>query len=228
MTTELAGRLVEVRKRLGLTQRELAERLGVSFRGLQDNESGKSVPGGQALAGYARLGIDLTWLLLGPAGPGGEEESRRSPVSLTKVPLAHFLPHEIEGPYILPFEERQTRSLLQVDVEWLQRLTGRRRLGQQDRVSLCTFEMSDMEMLLSVPANALVIFDAEQTEIRRGGLFVIRHGGQLSVRRLQVKHDGSIALVPDISRVLEEAVERSVAERIVVGLVVAVVSAVVA
>lgn len=58
-------RLKRAREVLRMNQAELATAIGASKRGLQDNEAGKSVPGGQALAGLASLGININWLLTG-------------------------------------------------------------------------------------------------------------------------------------------------------------------
>lgn len=54
------------RKSLGLTQDALANMAGAtSNRGLQDNEAGKSMPGGQMIRALARAGINANWLLTG-------------------------------------------------------------------------------------------------------------------------------------------------------------------
>ena len=43
----------------------MAQAAGIPFDTYQKYEGGSSMPGAQALAGLARLGIDLVWLLTG-------------------------------------------------------------------------------------------------------------------------------------------------------------------
>lgn len=58
-------RLKAARSALGLTQKEVAEQSGVSTRGYQGYEDGRSVPGGEAISGFVKLGINANWLLTG-------------------------------------------------------------------------------------------------------------------------------------------------------------------
>ncbi|MEW6514299.1 MAG: helix-turn-helix transcriptional regulator [Pseudomonadota bacterium] len=53
------------REHLGLSQQELADELGGSKRGIQDNEARNRVPGGEVIYGLVRLGINANWLLTG-------------------------------------------------------------------------------------------------------------------------------------------------------------------
>lgn len=56
-------RLRAARKALGHTQQALAAIAGVKLPTQKDYERGKSVPGGEALAGFARARINIHWLL---------------------------------------------------------------------------------------------------------------------------------------------------------------------
>lgn len=58
-------RLKAARAALGLSQKDIAAQSGVSTRGYQGYEDGRSVPGGEAIAGLVRLGINANWLLTG-------------------------------------------------------------------------------------------------------------------------------------------------------------------
>lgn len=58
-------RLKSVRKAINLSQDELASQSGVSYSVLQKYEIGRSVPGGEAIAGFVRCGINGNWLLTG-------------------------------------------------------------------------------------------------------------------------------------------------------------------
>lgn len=59
-------RIKAARKALGLTQDELSSAAGArSKSGLQDNEAGKNMPGGQMIGALVALGVNSNWLLTG-------------------------------------------------------------------------------------------------------------------------------------------------------------------
>lgn len=64
-SSDFSGRLKAARAALGLTQVQMAEQSGVSARGYQGYEDGRSVPGGEALSGMVRAGVNANWLLTG-------------------------------------------------------------------------------------------------------------------------------------------------------------------
>lgn len=61
----LRDRLRQTRKYLKLTQKAMAEKLGVSLRTLQRYEEGTVFPDAAALDRLASLGVDLHWLITG-------------------------------------------------------------------------------------------------------------------------------------------------------------------
>ncbi|THF60946.1 helix-turn-helix domain-containing protein [Pseudothauera rhizosphaerae] len=62
----IGERIKVARKAVGLTQDRLAALAGAtSKRGLQDNEAGKGMPGGQMIGAMVRAGINANWLLTG-------------------------------------------------------------------------------------------------------------------------------------------------------------------
>lgn len=62
---DIAERLKAARGVIGLKQDEMAAQSGVSYSVFQKYEMGRSVPGGEAIAGFVRLGINANWLLTG-------------------------------------------------------------------------------------------------------------------------------------------------------------------
>ncbi|MCW5650516.1 MAG: helix-turn-helix domain-containing protein [Ramlibacter sp.] len=73
-------RLQEERKRLGLTQEALAEKLGATKRSVINWEGGAALPGAEILARYALERADVIYILTGerdytPAPPLTAEES---------------------------------------------------------------------------------------------------------------------------------------------------------
>ena len=59
----IGARIKAVRKHLGVSQKDFATTLGVSWRGIQENENHDRVPGGKILSGLTALGINTHWLL---------------------------------------------------------------------------------------------------------------------------------------------------------------------
>lgn len=62
-------RLRECRRHLNLTQRDMAERIGVAFRSWQDYEAGRRKPGSQVIAALVNQGFNGTWLMSGQGEP---------------------------------------------------------------------------------------------------------------------------------------------------------------
>lgn len=62
---EISDRLKAFRAAIALKQEEMAAQSGVSYSVYQKYELGRSIPGGEAIAGFVRLGINANWLLTG-------------------------------------------------------------------------------------------------------------------------------------------------------------------
>lgn len=62
-TAKIGARIRLAREKIGLSQSELAERVGGSRRGIQNNEAGISAPNSALLVGLRRLGVNINWLL---------------------------------------------------------------------------------------------------------------------------------------------------------------------
>ncbi|WP_420996203.1 helix-turn-helix domain-containing protein [Cupriavidus sp. 30B13] len=75
---DVAARLKEARQFLGLSQQKLADKFGISKPGLQGNEAGKSMPGGDLLACYSSLGISVDWLLTGKGSMTFDDSGERA------------------------------------------------------------------------------------------------------------------------------------------------------
>lgn len=61
----IGKRMQAARLYFGLTQVEFAKQIGGSKPGIQDNESGKNMPGGKVISSLIRMGINANWLLVG-------------------------------------------------------------------------------------------------------------------------------------------------------------------
>ncbi len=92
----ISGRLKTARAALKLSQKEVAAQSGVSPRGYQGYEDGRSIPGGEAIAGLVRLGINANWLLTGE-GPMLLADLRASAGELDQARLLLALQAVDEG-----------------------------------------------------------------------------------------------------------------------------------
>jgi len=61
----IGDRLQRARNALGLTQQQLAEKLGAGLQTVQSWEAGRRLPRGEFASGYARLGVNLHWAMEG-------------------------------------------------------------------------------------------------------------------------------------------------------------------
>ncbi|HCT5600426.1 TPA: helix-turn-helix transcriptional regulator [Klebsiella oxytoca] len=66
MSSSIGERVVSIRKKADLNQRDFAARLGISNGGISQIENGKAMPGGDFLLRiHQEFGVDITWLLTG-------------------------------------------------------------------------------------------------------------------------------------------------------------------
>lgn len=75
MVSMLTERLKDLRLQLKLSQKEMAERLGVGFRSWQDYESGRRVPGSAVIEALCAMGVNANWLLAGSGKAFGRTEA---------------------------------------------------------------------------------------------------------------------------------------------------------
>ncbi|WP_273792410.1 helix-turn-helix domain-containing protein [Brucella anthropi] len=83
----IGKRVLEVRDRLGLSQRDAAHRLGVSLRSWQGMERGENIPNGETLLKFQSLGFNAGWILTGLGSPNLEQP--------TCLDAAHIKPARI-------------------------------------------------------------------------------------------------------------------------------------
>jgi len=61
----LSKRIQQVRTALKMNQIDMAALVGAKYRSYQANERGEAIPGGLVLTGYAKIGVNVNWLLTG-------------------------------------------------------------------------------------------------------------------------------------------------------------------
>lgn len=191
----LAERLREARHRLGLTQADLAERLGIPYRTLQDGERGLSLPGAKILEAYARENVDINWLLTGIAvrTDGGRPSRMEAPTLFDRpsVPIKgrRFRIRSrklVRIPHIDPFDPdsfdpKTADSVLTIDASRLVAYNIDYALLGREDAELATTTVIDERTSNGLKKGTLVLFDTSMRGELPPGRLIVRERGSLTV-----------------------------------------------
>lgn len=205
---EIGKRIRAARKALKLTQDAFARLANAtSNRGIQDNEAGKSMPGGQILGALARLGINTNWILTGTGemltsslnenyeNEGGTtnfvacEEHAKYQVGFVAVPLYNDI-HAAAGHGAL-VEHEQADDALMFKEDWL-----RFELGAKAS-DLCLIRVSGDSMEPTLRGGDVILVNQQITRPDREGIYILRMGEMLLVKRLQAVPGGNLRVISD-------------------------------
>lgn len=187
----LALRLREARHQLGVTQADLAKNTGIPYRTIQDGERGHSIPGGTVLAAYAKLGVDLNWLLLGACSetsskpsPGDQKMQQSDPIKgkqfrisgKKQIRIPHFDP-------ILPDYNSETEpvSVISLNPSNLMAFNLDYALLNKHWATLATTTIIDNSLDHGLEKGTLVLFDTEIKTLLPERKYVCRSERHLSV-----------------------------------------------
>ncbi|TAK47736.1 MAG: peptidase S24, partial [Xanthobacteraceae bacterium] len=185
----IGDRLKQQRARLGSSQVQMARAAGIPIDSYKKYEGDAAVPGGDALAGLARAGVDVTDLLIG--------EQRGAP--------AHS-PHRVEqlraGYVYLPLfdvrasagggelvEDENIVDVLAFKEEWIHQ-----ELHAAPGDLRLIFVEGD-SMVPDLHPGDIILIDHTDTTARREGAYVIRMDGALLVKSLQRLPGGVIKVI---------------------------------
>lgn len=191
----LAERLREARHRLGLTQADLAERLGIPYRTLQDGERGLSLPGAKILEAYARENVDINWLLTGVSvRANGDRPSRMEAPTLFDRPAMPVKGRRfrissrrlVRIPHIDPFDPdsfdpENADSVLTIDPSRLVAYNIDYALLGRGDAELATTTVIDERTSNGLKKGTLVLFDTSMKQELPGGRLIVRERGSLTV-----------------------------------------------
>lgn len=194
-----------------LSQKAMAERLGIAPRTWQEIEAGKNVPSGETLLKISDLGFDPGWILTG-SGSQASAELVSASSGLVPVPLLEVRPsagpgalvERLDGPgaEIVAFRE-----------DWL------RRIGVSPRFARLMVCQGD-SMHDTISDGDLMIVDVGVRDIVDSGIYVLVYAGLVIVKRIQILRDRSVVLKSDNPRYEPETVPaRDLPELIVEGRV---------
>lgn len=190
----LSEKLVQFRLAHGLNQRDMAEKLRLPFRSLQDYEQGKATPGALALLTYKKFGASVDWLLdeaavqpIANEFHSGSVRLNRSTTSSTKefieIPLCTAPPAASGGTG--SGSDQNQKIVLPT---WLIPRDG---AAQAD---LRAFTNTDDAMAPLIPLGALVVGAFGDLQLDRPGLYAMRSGTGLGVRKVIARSDGQLTI----------------------------------
>jgi transcriptional regulator with XRE-family HTH domain len=264
-------RLREERVRLGVTQDTLATAGGVQRRAQANYEAGERAPDVSYLAGVAKHGVDVLYVITGrrepkaqaPAhlpGPtaaepppkwGLAEHPVRPDTTHSGAPQEGGLASNVGGAVVVAADASVHRPLtlpvhfaagykreyqviprykadasagvpgsrqvgqdqlhadvagvLAIEVEYMRRALGR------DGAGFITVQVSGDSMEPTLAEGDLIIVDTARTNVDASGIYVVELQGDLLVKRVQRRMDGSLVLISDNAAYAPETIQAGAA-----------------
>ena len=177
-------RLKEARNRLGLKQGEMAAQSGVSARAYQGYEAGRSVPGGEAIEGFIRTGINSNWLLSGEGEMLVADLVSREPKQETSAPSP-------QSDLTAHFESGQIVDHISFRPDWVRTELN----SNPENLVLITAIGDSMDP--TIRSGDLVLIDRSSNVIKQDAIYCIAANDNLRVKRIQLKLDGSFVISSD-------------------------------
>lgn len=199
-------RIKEARSALGFTQKELCDRAGMKLPSLRDYELGNRIPGGDAVADLARAGINAHWLLTGEGlmlwvdqvprksydwgSDAGHAtcDAAPAPYGFVLVPRYDVAASMGNGSMI---HSEQIVDHLAFREEWV-----RTELGTNPKNLVLISAIGD-SMEPTLRAGDLLLVDRNAAGVRQDAIYAFANNGELRVKRMQLKIDGSVVVKSD-------------------------------
>ncbi|MGB9892556.1 XRE family transcriptional regulator [Thermodesulfovibrio yellowstonii] len=171
---KLGERIKQARIKKGLTQEELARRLGIAYPTLSKYENGHRIPDANLLSHLAKeLDCDPGWLLI-----GDEDYSEKAhDTDFITVPFIEYKYYD---------DSEKTHSIkIKIDEEI------RQEIGNIDNITILKISGDDMAPTLH--SGDLVIINKRLREIEpQGGIYAIEILNNLMIKRIQILYPSEI------------------------------------
>jgi len=210
----IAKRLRCIRENMGISQTNAASKFGIPASTYRKYESGPSEPGSDALAGIARLGISINWVLTGEGSMLLDElkplvddhnksasgihmalgvsepttELAQAPHGFVLVPRYDVAASMGNGSVI---HSEQIVDHLAFREEWV-----RTELGANPKNLLLISAIGD-SMEPTLRAGDLLLIDCNGVGVKQDAIYAFATNGELRVKRMQLKLDGSVVVKSD-------------------------------
>lgn len=202
MHESIGARLKAWRKAESIGQEDAAVRLGMSSSTYQNYERDVRSPNAESCKSFAEAGINVNWLLTGEGqmllqiGHGVAEtraeyrvDSGQLEPGYVSVPFFDGI-RVSAGPGGLVESEIASKAIKFSEV-WL-----RNELGVNPAyLGLAMVEGDSMEPTFR--SGALVLFDRSVNRLVREGLYIIRSGEMVMVKRVRARIDGGVEIISD-------------------------------
>lgn len=214
-SSTIGSRLREERERLGLSQTDFAALGSASKHSQIDWEGDKSAPNARFLASIGEAGADVGYIVTGARPPTGAESSTSDKPRVDGFVLVPRYDVRASAGHGAVVHSEQVVDHLAFREEWVRNALG---VAQKD-LALITVKGDSMEPTLS--NEDLILVDMRTQQIGDNSIYVLRNDGQLLVKRVQRKLDGTIVIKSDNVAYDPEVVDTKHAARLkVVGRVV--------
>lgn len=206
----VSARLAQIRRFLGLSQKDMGKRVGVSGTTWQNYELENAAPNSHVLAHLSGEGFDMNWVLTGQGEMRKENAARKSepgfgelsPLELQRDQVGGTGAHMLVPRYALRSLDTETGKRMTVeDRTLLDAISFRRdfieRELKADAAHLIAVDAPDDSMEPTFSAGDILLADTSDPKLRGGGIYVLASGSTLLVKRLQMKIDGGIIVSSD-------------------------------
>lgn len=195
-------RVREARKKAGLTQKELADKIGVTQPTLSELERGESASSTHLISIAKECGVAAEWLQTGSVNKIESEVSdikasytlgeidpwdSKTPLSDDEVELPFYKEVELKAGTGSVVSKESTGFKLRFAKSTL------RRNNIQPEMAACVVVSGD-SMQPVLPDQATVGIDTGNTKIKDGDMYALDHGGLLRVKILHRLPNGGIRL----------------------------------
>jgi phage repressor protein C with HTH and peptisase S24 domain len=169
---------------------DLARAVGVSDNAIYKWVSGRGQPSMMSLVNLSKAaGVSVEWLATGRGAPTKAKADTHLSDSADAAAPPRTPMRAVNGR--APLQNQQIVDYLSFQAEWLQRALN------LDQRNLMLVEVIGDSMSPTIDEDDLVVVDLRETRFRHDGIYVIRTGTDLAVKRLQRQPDGTLLIRSD-------------------------------
>ena len=186
----------EFRRRLRLIMQQfgsvadLARAVGVSDNAIYKWVSGRGQPSMMSLVNLSKAaGVSVEWLATGRGGPSKGKSEIHTSEPAEVVPLPHHSLRATNGR--MAIQNQQIVDYVSFQSQWLQRALN------IDLRNMALVEVIGDSMSPTIDEGDLVLVDLREGRFRHDGVYVLRAGTDLAVKRLQRQPDGALLIRSD-------------------------------
>lgn len=192
MSTTVVDSEFRLRLRLIMQQfgsvADLARAVGVSDNAIYKWVSGRGQPGMMSLVNLAKAaGVSVEWLATGRGVPAKVRNEPRAESDFLAMPRLVVRPpggrSTLQSPQLVDY--------LSFKSDWLARFPD------IDPKNLALVEAVGDSMTPTIDHGDLVLADLRENRFRQDGIYVLRAGSELPIKRLQRQSDGSLKVRSD-------------------------------